>query len=103
MTMWNFVEKNFNEYFKSIREKQDFRKVAELLYVFLTKFDEKSVHHGNMCYQILLIVVYIGIMLRFWILLIQNYNQFAQNQKLIKRIVKWVEKGKSSDNISRGL
>ena len=45
---------NFSEYFKFIREKQNLRKVAKLLYIFLTTFDE-----------VILIIVYITIMLRF--------------------------------------
>ena len=33
----DFVAINFSQYFKSIREKQNLRKVAKLLYIFLTK------------------------------------------------------------------
>ena len=36
----DFVAINFNEYFKSIREEQNLRKVAESLYNFLTTPDE---------------------------------------------------------------
>ena len=36
----DFVATNFNEYFKSIREEQNLRKVAKLLYIFLTTPDE---------------------------------------------------------------
>ena len=36
----DFVAINFSEYFKSIREEQNLRKVAELLYIFLTTTDE---------------------------------------------------------------
>ena len=36
----HFVPKNFSEYFKSIREEQDLRKVAKLLYIFQTRPDE---------------------------------------------------------------
>ena len=36
----HFVSKNFSEYFKSIREEQDLRKVAKLFYIFLTRPDE---------------------------------------------------------------
>ena len=32
----DFVAINFSEYFKSIREEQNLRKVAKLLYIFLT-------------------------------------------------------------------
>ena len=32
----NFVAINFSEWFRSIREKQNFRKFAKLLYIFLT-------------------------------------------------------------------
>ena len=35
-----FVAINFSEYFKSIREEQNLRKVAKLLYIFLTTLDE---------------------------------------------------------------
>ena len=54
----DFVAINFNEYFKSIREEQNLRKVAKSLYIFLTIPDEVekyvqlnssdiSVHHYN--------------------------------------------------------
>ena len=36
----DFVAINFNEYFKSISEEQNFRKVAKLLYISLTIPDE---------------------------------------------------------------
>ena len=36
----DFVAINFSEYFKSIREKQNLRKVAKFLYIFLTTPDE---------------------------------------------------------------
>ena len=36
----DFVARNFSEYFKSIREEQNLRKVAKLLYIFLTTPDE---------------------------------------------------------------
>ena len=53
-----FVAINFNEYFKSIREEENLRKVATLLYIFLTTPDEvekyvqsnlsdNCVHHYN--------------------------------------------------------
>ena len=35
-----FVAINFSEYFKSIREEQNLRKVAKSLYIFLTTLDE---------------------------------------------------------------
>ena len=35
-----FVAINFSEYFKSIREEQNLRKVAKSLYIFLTTPDE---------------------------------------------------------------
>ena len=38
--MKNFLAINFSEYFKSIKEEQNLRKVAELLYIFLTISDE---------------------------------------------------------------
>ena len=36
----NFVAINFTEYYKSIREEQNLRKVAKLLYIFLITPDE---------------------------------------------------------------
>ena len=36
----DFVAINFSEYFKSIREEQNLRKVAKLLYIFLTTTNE---------------------------------------------------------------
>ena len=36
----NFIAINVSEYFKSTREEQNLRKVAKLLYVFLTTPDE---------------------------------------------------------------
>ena len=36
----DFVAMNFSEYFKSIREEQNLRKVAKSLYIFLTTPDE---------------------------------------------------------------
>ena len=35
-----FVAINFSEYFQSIREEQNLRKVAKSLYIFLTTHDE---------------------------------------------------------------
>ena len=54
----DFVAINFNEYFKSIREVQNLRKVAKSLYIFLTTPNEVEnyvqsdssddcVHHYN--------------------------------------------------------
>ena len=54
----NFVVINFSEYFKSLREEQNLRKVAKSLYIFLTTPDEVEkyvqsnsfdnyVHHYN--------------------------------------------------------
>ena len=40
----DFVAINFSEYFKSIREKQSLRKVAKLLYIFLTTSNEVEKH-----------------------------------------------------------
>ena len=49
----DFVAINFSEYFKSIREEQNLRKVAKLLYIFLTTTNEveKYVqsHSSNNC------------------------------------------------------
>ena len=36
----DFMAINFSEYFKSIREEQNLRKVAKLLFIFLTTPDE---------------------------------------------------------------
>ena len=57
----DFVAINFSEYFKSKREEQSPRKVAKLLFIFLTTRDEVEKY----CNQISLITVYIVIMLRF--------------------------------------
>ena len=54
----DFVAINFSEYFKSIREEQNLRKVAKSLYIFLTtpdevekylqsNFSDNFVHHYN--------------------------------------------------------
>ena len=40
----DFVAINFSEYFKSIREKQNLRKVAQSLYIFLTTPDEVEIY-----------------------------------------------------------
>ena len=55
----DFLVINFSKYFKSVREEQNLRKVNKSLYIFLTTPEK------NMCNQILLIIVYIIIMLRF--------------------------------------
>ena len=57
----DFAAINFSEYFKSIREKQNLRKVAKSLYLFLITPNEVK----NMCNQTLQIILYISIMLRF--------------------------------------
>ena len=54
------VAMNFSEYFKSIREVQNLRKVAKLLYIFLTTPDEVEKYVQS----ILLIIVYIAITFR---------------------------------------
>ena len=66
----DFIAINFSEYCKSIRKELNLRKAAKSLYIFLTTSDEVE----NLCNQFLLIIVYIAIMLRFLIFLIQNYN-----------------------------
>ena len=45
-----FVAIDFSEYFKSIKEEKFFRKVAKLLYIFLTKPDkvEKDVPSSSL-------------------------------------------------------
>ena len=42
--MKDFVAINFSEYFKSIREEQNFRKVAKLLYIFLRRPNKIEKH-----------------------------------------------------------
>ena len=54
------VAMNFSEYFKSIREVQNLRKVAKLFYIFLTTPDEVEKYVQS----ILLIIVYIAITFR---------------------------------------
>ena len=56
----DFVAINFSEYFKSIREEQNLRKVAKSFYIFLTTPVEVQTI-GN---QILLIILYISIALK---------------------------------------
>ena len=56
----DFVATNFSEYFKSIRE-ENLRKVANSLYIFLTTSNEVEKYFN----QILLIIVYNTVMLRF--------------------------------------
>ena len=55
----DFLAINLRKYFKSIREKQNFRKIAKSLYIFLTTPDEV-----DMCNQILLMIAYIAMTLR---------------------------------------
>ena len=54
----DFVAINFSEYFKSIKEEQNLRKVAKFLYIFLTTPNEvekyvqpnsyhNCIHHNN--------------------------------------------------------
>ena len=65
------MSKNFNEYSKSTREKlysklkeeKNLRKVAELLFIFLTALDEVE-NMLRLCNQILLISICITITLR---------------------------------------
>ena len=54
-------EEVISEYFKSIREEQNLRKVAKSLYLFLITPNEVK----NICNQTLQIILYISIMLRF--------------------------------------
>ena len=63
----DFVAIIFSQYFKSIRKPKNLRSAANSLYIFLTTPDEVKNYM-----QILLIIVYITIMLRNSILLIQN-------------------------------
>ena len=57
----DFVAINFSEYFNSIREERNLRKVSKSLYIFLTTPDEVEKY----VLSILLIILYITIMLRF--------------------------------------
>ena len=57
----DFAGINFSEYFKSIREEQNLRKVAKSLYVFQTLPEELEKHVQSNS----LIILYITIMLRF--------------------------------------
>ena len=57
----DFVAKNLGE---TIRKAENLRKVTKALYIFLLTPDER--------HQILLIIVCVTIMLRFWIFLIIN-------------------------------
>ena len=54
-------EEVISEYFKSIREEQNLRKVAKSLYLFLITPNEVK----NICNQTVQIILYISIMLRF--------------------------------------
>ena len=45
----DFVAINFSEYFKSIEEEQNFRKIAKLLYIFLTTPDEVELNSSDNC------------------------------------------------------
>ena len=47
--MKDFVAKHFSEYFKSISEEQNFRKVAKSLYIFLTTPDEVQSNSSDNC------------------------------------------------------
>ena len=86
--MKDFIAINFSGYFKSTKAKlysklckeQNIRKLSKSLYIFLTTADAAE----NMCNQILLIIVYITIMLKFWIFLIHNYKWLTLNQWLKK-------------------
>ena len=65
----DFVAINFNEYFTSIREEKNLRKIVKLLYVFLTTSDEVEkyvqsnscdnyIHHYNVKMLIFMIQYY---------------------------------------------
>ena len=45
----DFVAINFSEFFKSIREEKNLRKVAKSLYIFLTTSDEVHSNSSNNC------------------------------------------------------
>ena len=61
---WGFVAINFSEYFKSIRQEQNLRKVGKSLYIFLTTLDEVE-KHVDIMQPKSSDIVYIAIMLRF--------------------------------------
>ena len=67
----NFVAINFSEYFKSIREEQNLRKVTKWLCIFPITLDEVEKYveimqsnSSDNCTQLLAIIAII--MLRFW-------------------------------------
>ena len=47
----DFVNLNFSEYFKSIKEGKNLRKVAKLFYIFLTTPDEVEKHVQSSSYD----------------------------------------------------
>ena len=61
----DFVATSVSEYFKSIREGENLRKIVKLPYIFITIPEEVE-----KCNQIILIIAYIAAMLRFVIFLI---------------------------------
>ena len=61
----DFVATSVSEYFKSIREGENLRKIFKLPYIFITIPEEVE-----KCNQIILIIAYIAMMLRFVIFLI---------------------------------
>ena len=83
----DFVVINFSEYFKSIREEQNLRKVVKLLYIFLItsgevekymewNYSDNCVHHCNV----------------EMLNLFDPELQLINTKPMIKRIVRWVEK-----------
>ena len=84
--MKKFVVRNWDKYFKFLKEKlyskltedQDLRKLDKLSKFFLTAPDE-LVKYVDWCNQIILISVYVTMLLRFWVCLIQNCNWLTLN------------------------
>ena len=59
----DFVAINFSDFFESRSEELNLRKGVKSLYIFLTTSDEIENHFQS---QIIQIILYIVIMLRFW-------------------------------------
>ena len=83
----DFVVINFSEYFKSIREEQNLRKVVKLLYIFLItsgevekymewNYSDNCVHHCNV----------------EMLSLFDPELQLISTKTMNNRIVRWVEK-----------
>ena len=87
----DFVVINFSEYFKSTTEEQNLRKIAKLLYIFLTTHEEvekyiqsnssdNCIHHYNVE------------IFNIFHPELQLINTKPMTKNKLKRIVKWVKK-----------